>query len=108
MTDTAAPKTFIRYGDESVPVERGERVLDALLRAGIDHRHICGGRGFCTSCRIEILEGAGCLSPVSQLERERLGEEAGHLRLACQTRVLGSAAVRVPAPQRGRFSLDLD
>lgn len=83
-------------------------MLDAILDAGIDHRHICGGRGFCTSCRVEVVAGAEGLSTVSALERERLGPEAGRLRLACQTTIQGSAAVQVPKPAPSRFSPDGD
>jgi adenylate cyclase len=83
-------------------------LLDAILSAGIDHRHICGGRGFCTSCRVEVLGDGRALSPVSDLERERLGKEAGRLRLACQARIRGAASVRPPVPQPSRFSPDAD
>src|SRR5881275_121833 len=96
----------LRYGDQEIAAVRGERLLDIILEAGFDHGHICGGRGFCTSCRIEVLRGAEGLSPVSQLERERLGADAGRLRLACQTRLYGRAEIRVPPPTRGRFSLE--
>ncbi|HZS93575.1 MAG TPA: 2Fe-2S iron-sulfur cluster-binding protein [Chloroflexota bacterium] len=80
----------------------GARLLDAILDAGVDHRHICGGIGFCTSCRVEVIDGEG-LSPVSSLERERLGREAGRLRLACQTRLRGDARVRTPPKKPSRF-----
>lgn len=96
----------LRYGDQEIGGTRGERLLDMILSAGIDHRHICGGRGFCTSCRVEVLAGSNNLSSVSALERERLGADAGRLRLACQTRVFGDAHVQVPPPRRGRFSLE--
>jgi ferredoxin len=94
----------LEYGERPIDASMGERLLDAILRAGIDHRHICGGHGFCTSCRVEVLAGGENLSPVSQLERERLGARAGELRLACQTRVGGRARIRVPAPPPSRFS----
>lgn len=96
----------LKYGDRSIDAVFGQRVLDAILSAGIDHRHICGGNGFCTSCRIEVLENAQNLSPVSQLERERLGAEAGKLRLACQSCVFGPVRMRVPVPAPSRFSPD--
>jgi adenylate cyclase len=94
----------IRYGDRQISGVRGQRLLDAILGAGIEHRHICGGRGFCTSCRVEVVRDEGGLTPVSHLERERLGREAGRLRLACQARILGSVSVRPPVLQAGRFS----
>ena len=94
-----------RYGDRSVSASSGVRLLDAILDAGIDHRHICGGFGFCTSCRVEVISGEEHLSPVSALERERLGKDAGRIRQACQTYVYGPAALAVPRPI-SRFSPD--
>lgn len=103
---TTSPDVLIQYGEQVVPGRRGERLLDAILGAGIDHRHICGGNGFCTSCRVEVIQGANNLSPICRLERERLHHDAGRLRLACQTRLLGDVRVRVPPPGSNRFSPD--
>jgi ferredoxin len=94
------------YAGSSVSVIPGQRLLDVILESGADHRHLCGGMGFCTSCRVEVLSGADNLSPVSPVERERLGSEAGRLRLACQTTVLGPASVRPAVALSSRFSLD--
>lgn len=96
----------LQCGDEIVKASRQQRLLDALLEAGLNHRHICGGRGFCTSCRVEVVSGGEHLSPVSALERQRLGRDAGRLRLACQSYVFGPARLRVPAPISSRFSPD--
>jgi ferredoxin len=105
---TGAGNIRVEYGSEVVEAEAGQRLLDAILGAGIDHRHICGGRGFCTSCRVEVISESDGLSPVTALERERLGRDAGRLRLACQTSVRGPATVRVPCPAPSRFSPDGD
>ena len=102
---TRSPKTVaVGYGEISIPAEPGWRLLDAILAAGIDHRHVCGGNGFCTSCRVEVISLKEGLSPVSPLERERLGSRAGELRLACQAVVRGPVEVRVPAPSPIQFS----
>lgn len=93
----------LEYDGRALSARRGDTVLATVLANGEEHRHICGGRGFCTSCRIEVVEGTG-LSAVSALERERLGAEAGKLRLACQTRILGDASVRVARFASSRFS----
>lgn len=98
----------IAYGDRLVEASTGQRLLEVILAADIEHRHICGGFGFCTSCRVEVVTGEQNLSPVSALERERLGREAGRLRLACQTCVFGPVGVRVPLPAQSRFSPDGD
>ncbi len=105
---TGAQAITIEYGSQAIEAALGQRLLDAILDAGIDHRHICGGRGFCTSCRVEVVSGADGLSRVTMLERERLGSEVGKLRLACQTTICGPAGVRVPKPAPSRFSPDGD
>jgi len=97
---------MVDYEGRPIPATAGQRLLDVILAAGIDHRHICGGNGFCTSCRIEVLDGAAHLTPTSALERERLGREAGSLRLACQTRVNGPASIRPARPRTSGFGPD--
>ncbi|MBW2056647.1 MAG: adenylate/guanylate cyclase domain-containing protein [Deltaproteobacteria bacterium] len=68
-----------------------QTILEASLRAGIPHYHVCGGRAQCSTCRILVEEGAELLSPPNEAERavaERMGFPRG-VRLACQTRVRG-------------------
>jgi adenylate cyclase len=96
----------VRYGDRALPARRGDRLLDAILCAGVEHRHICGGHGFCTSCRVEVLGNPAGLSPVCALERQRLGRDAGPLRLACQCRIEGDVHIRPARPISSRFSPD--
>ncbi|HEX8917085.1 MAG TPA: 2Fe-2S iron-sulfur cluster-binding protein [Chloroflexota bacterium] len=95
----------IRYEDEEIEAQPGERLLDVILRSGADHRHICGGNGFCTSCRVEVVDHEQGLSSVSALEYQRLGAQSGKLRLACQAHVLGPVTVRVARATTSRFSL---
>ncbi len=96
----------VEYGDRVISAARGQRLLDAILDADIDHRHVCGGRGFCTSCRVEVLDAGTGLSVPSALEHERLGRDAGRLRLACQAVVAGDVSVRVPKPISAGFGPD--
>ncbi len=72
----------------------GECLLDVILAHNPEHLHVCGGNGFCTSCRVRVVSGE--LSAPTRLERERLGDRCGGLRLACQSRLTGDVAV-VPA-----------
>lgn len=102
--DARRPECKLLYNGECLPARIGVRLLDAILAAGRDHRHVCGGHGFCTSCRVEVLDGGAGLSPVCALERERLGRDAGRLRLACQSMVTGHTRVRVAPPVSSRFS----
>src|SRR6266436_9991839 len=73
--------------DRLVETQPGETLLDASLRAGIAHAHACGGHARCSTCRVEVSDGAENCAPRTVAEQalaERLGF-APHLRLACQT-----------------------
>ncbi len=85
---------------------KGERsLMDCARQLGIELASICGGKGTCAMCKLQVL--AGLTSELTSLEREKLSEqeiEAGY-RLACQTYPLGDCRVHVPpasltTPQR--------
>lgn len=81
----------------SAAVEPGETLLAAALRHDVDIRHDCGGRGICGTCRVEVLDGAGTLSAVTDPERKHLSELLGEgWRLACQSTPSGAVRLRVP------------
>ena len=42
--------------DEVITVEEGQTILDAALRAGLHLPYACG-RGLCSTCKVEVLEG---------------------------------------------------
>lgn len=74
-------------------------ILEGIHGNGQDWMHACGGKGRCTTCAFTILALEGKLSEPSAAELRfrgmgRLGEQH---RLACQTRLEGEVAVRVPA-----------
>ena len=75
-----------------------ETLLAAALGAGVEIRHDCGGNGVCGTCRVEVVEGGGALSAVTDPERKHLDEllDSGW-RLACQSKASGPVRVRVPA-----------
>lgn len=84
-------------------------VLVALQRAGLPHRHDCGGKALCGTCRVALLGGR--VSPMGGRERDRLAAVGqptdGSVRLACQARPAGALALRglvplaPPAPEGG-------
>jgi len=78
--------------DVTVQVRRGDTILDAALDNGIDLPHECGGNCACTTCHVLVEAGLECLSPMEEVERERLMTAEGwtaYSRLACQAIVLG-------------------
>ncbi len=63
---------------------------------------LCEGRHECGNCLVRVVEGAEGLSPVTDSERDLLGElGAGpDIRTACTARVHGDVTVRIPRPIR--------
>jgi adenylate cyclase len=83
--------TFVIFlKEKSVLVKDDESILDASLKAGIPHYHVCGGNAECSTCRILVIEGAENLSDPTKKESKLKSKLGLHedIRLACQTRVL--------------------
>jgi uncharacterized 2Fe-2S/4Fe-4S cluster protein (DUF4445 family) len=83
----------------------GLSLLEAAQRLGVDLVSLCGGRGTCHRCKVQVLNGS--VSPPTENEKGYLSSqelESGY-RLACQTYPRGDCQVGVPtesltAPQR--------
>ena len=90
--------------------EEATSVLDAARALGVDLDSVCGGRGICSRCQIEVAEGefakhaivsqADHVSPWNAVE-QRYVDKRGALkpgrRLGCQAKVCGDLVVDVPA-----------
>jgi len=88
--------------------ERGTTVLDAARRLGVDLDSVCGGRGICGRCQIEVSEGehakhgivssAKHLTPTGELEARYVSERGLRegRRLGCTACVVGDLVVDVP------------
>ncbi|MGI8973534.1 MAG: ASKHA domain-containing protein [Gaiella sp.] len=85
---------------------KGTTVLDAARTLGVDIDSVCGGRGICGRCQVEVSEGehakhgitsiASHLSPFGEVERGcerplRVGR-----RLSCTARIEGDLVIDVP------------
>ena len=90
------------------PVRPGTTVLEAARRLGVDLDSVCGGRGICGRCQIEVAEGehakhgitstASSLSPATAVE-ERYASDRGLVdgrRLGCTACVAGDVVIDVP------------
>jgi uncharacterized 2Fe-2S/4Fe-4S cluster protein (DUF4445 family) len=87
----------------------GASVLEAARRLGVDLDSVCGGRGICGRCQIEVASGRFAkhgvtslpdhVSPWSAVE-ERYVEKRGALaqgrRLGCQAKICGDLVIVVP------------
>ena len=94
--------------------EAGESVYDVALRAGVDMQSICGGKGLCKRCQIEVEPGEFAkfklsvgesnipkLSPTEKKARHD-GELSETRRLACRAKICGDLVVEVPSDSRER------
>ena len=78
--------------------EAGERLIDALTRAGATVSAPCGGRCFCGKCRVRVQGAAG---PIAAAEKRFLRSEeleAGW-RLACACVIEGDLSVTLEEAQ---------
>ena len=80
-------------------------LLEAAHQLGVELINLCGGRGSCGRCKVQLLEGA--LSPRTEQETKHLtaDELAQGVRLACQTFPRSDVKLSVPrsslsTPQR--------
>jgi len=96
--DEGFPIARISYlpDQQEIDIQPAETILQASLRAGIPHTHVCGGKARCSTCRVLILEGLEHCAPRNALEQAlamRLGFDPA-IRLACQTTVTGDVTLR--------------
>ena len=92
------PRVTFEPGLRTIDVDRGERLLVAAWRAGSALKSVCGGRGKCGTCLVEIEgDGAGLSAPHAQ-ETALLpaSSDGRHYRLACLAHVHSDVTVRVP------------
>jgi ferredoxin len=82
---------FPKTGEEC-EVDAGDTLVDATFRYELPIRYRCE-RAVCTTCLIEVLEGASNLSEMEERERQTLAaiKAQPQWRLACQVSVLGDA-----------------
>ncbi len=90
----------------------GETVYETALRAGVDMRSICGGKGLCKRCQIEVESGThakyqitvgdDCLSSPDSVELEAMdrGRLTPKRRLACRAKIRGDVIVEIPSDSR--------
>lgn len=94
-------------------VEAGETVMAAAVRVGLRWPTICGGKGLCGACRMEVTASDGPEAPLNRIEEEARAEGrlnrfgTAPVRLACQLRPTGDltvrkAGVRAAGPPRHR------
>jgi iron-sulfur cluster assembly protein len=91
----------------------GEKLLDSLLRLGVEVAHDCGGTLACATCRVIVREGLESLGAPTDDERDILDKASSFEpggRLACQAiggdgelviEIPQDEALRIAVPLRG-------
>ena len=110
--------TFLPEG-KTVEYERGklpyrehgkpESVLDVALNFDVFLDHACGGNCACTTCHVQVKQGAELLSEMEDDEADRLDMAADlqlNSRLGCQSVIEkpGEIVVEIPAWNRNYVS----
>ena len=91
------PMLTINPSGKTVQSAEGMSILEALLAAGEQIAHKCGGKADCGSCHIFVHDGRKSLSKIQRAENEKLDTIVGvgsKSRLACQAK-LGNEDVTV-------------
>jgi 2Fe-2S ferredoxin len=76
--------------------DKREKLLHILL-AETDWMHACGGKGRCTTCKLQILEGQEHVSERTDAENKyiKMGKLQSDERLACQVTISGDIKIQV-------------
>jgi len=85
--------------------QRKESLLACARRLGVGISSICGGKGTCHSCKVQVLSGTVSKPTSNEMEAFSSQELKGGWRLACQTYPTSDCKLTVPAesmttPQR--------
>ena len=84
--------TFVDQG-KTGEFPGGKSLLSIAGELGVRVSQVCGGDGACGTCRIEIVEGEGNLTPPTPDETYK--EIDPPYRLSCQARLVGDVIVKV-------------
>jgi len=93
----------------TVTLDQGESLLEGALKAGVSLAHDCGGKLACSTCCVEVREGAELLSEPTDDELdmlERAGVAHDNARLACQATGSGDVVIGIAlseAPAHGNL-----
>ncbi|MFH1487375.1 MAG: 2Fe-2S iron-sulfur cluster-binding protein [Pseudomonadota bacterium] len=86
-------KIFSQTDNITIEASPGSTILEATLKADINHVHICGGNARCSTCRVYVMDGLENCLPRNEKEKlvaEKLGFPQD-IRLACQTSITGTS-----------------
>jgi ferredoxin len=77
-------------------VEAGKTLLEAASEMGVGMAHVCFGNALCSTCRVNVIEGAESLSTKEMKEKVSLNYHFvfnEDVRLGCQAKIQGPAPI---------------
>ena len=77
--------------------QKNESLLACAHRLGVGINNICGGKGTCHSCKVQVVSGSVSKPRPSELEVFTSQELKRGWRLACQAHPAGDCKIAVPA-----------
>lgn len=93
----------MKYNIEFEPVGRrgecpsGKSLLDCARQLGVDLVNVCGGRGKCKKCKIQVLKGTVSAATTDEKDAFSLQELKKGWRLACCAYPTGHCVIHVPS-----------
>jgi adenylate cyclase len=91
-------KIFSQTDNKTIHASPDDTILETMLEAGINHTHVCGCNGRCSTCRVYVMDGLTNCLPRNENEKQvavKLGFPQ-NIRLACQTKISGDITIKRP------------
>jgi adenylate cyclase len=91
-------KIFSQTDNKTIYASPDGTILEAMLEAEINHTHVCGRNGRCSTCRVYVMDGLSNCLPRNENEK-RVAVKLGfpeNIRLACQTKISGDITIKRP------------
>jgi adenylate cyclase len=91
-------KIFSQTDNKTIYASPDDTILEAMLEAEINHTHVCGCKGRCSTCRVYVMDGLSNCLPRNENEKQvavKLGFPQ-NIRLACQTKISGDITIKRP------------
>jgi len=89
---------FSQTDNKTIYASLKDTILEAMLEAKINHTHVCGCNGGCSTCRVHVVDGLSNCLPRNEKEKQvavKLGFPP-NIRLACQTKINGNITIKRP------------
>lgn len=97
--------------DMAAEVRNGVTVLSAARSAKVPLASKCGGRGACTTCKVQVKSSSEPMAELSRMEKHMLSDRMvkDGFRLGCQCKVTGDMEIEIPEdPLRRTIRLQLE